>query len=190
MLDIADPTFVGAFLEKLWDNPESVAAIAPALARIGDPRAVPVLLGALEHTNRATARQRVITAAGQLGGPRALSFLLSLTEPQTTEAADRQTAIAVLAVHGDDAAVGRLMGIVGADEQDGYDRRDVSIALEALGNTKIANPDQLHAAQALLLEISAGDHWIERQADGTRSTGQFTRQANRALRNLNAGNAD
>jgi hypothetical protein len=122
----------------------------------------------------------MVAAPGRRGGGDALATLLALSEPGVSaEARSRRAAIEALAQFEEPHAVHRLLGVVAADADSGYEFMEVMTSLDALGRIKISDPSQQQSAEQLLLEVSGGNHWLDQQH--TRVAGQIARKAERIL---------
>jgi hypothetical protein len=175
------PAFVAPLLEALaGDDARTAAAAAGALAELGELRAIKPTITAIGRLQDAGPRDAMVGALGRLGGGDALATLLALSEPGVSaEARSRRAAIEALAQFEEPHAVDRLLGVVAADADSGYEFMEVMTSLDALGRIKISDPSQQQSAEQLLLEVSGGNHWLDQQH--TRVAGQIARKAERIL---------
>ena len=167
---IGDPEFTDPLLHALVpDDPAVAAAAASALADLGEARAVEPTVEAIERVRDEldfAEREAIILALGRLGGPRALAVLLSMSAPK--QAPGRKAAIAGLGYLDDEQAVDRLLAIVAAERDAGYDDVDFLTAVRALGRIRIPDPSRQQAALEALesLLLRSDDHWAAFESRG------------------------
>ena len=144
------PQLIDALRREFSERTGFWAWIIPALGRIGDPSAVPVLVEALEYRDADwLGREAAVRALGQLGRRTAVPALLRAAEQGDT----RDAAIAALAALRDPRAVGALIGALAPEE--GAETREAATAgLKALGASAVPGMIEVFARPPGGLEFS------------------------------------
>ncbi len=90
LAELADPKSLEGVLQAFRDHPASWGALAGALGRIGDKRAVSVLLPALRASKIGSVKNQLIAALGRIGDRRAVATLMPFLDDPMFVAQDRR----------------------------------------------------------------------------------------------------